>query len=81
MTRAEVEVVLGAPPGVVGGAPEQTSFVALVEQEGPVDAHGALEGKPAVWYSARGQIIVMFDAWDESGRVVGKQLYLPAPHR
>jgi hypothetical protein len=75
MTRGEVEAILGGPEGVVGQGPEQPSFVALVEQEGPVDALGALEGKPAVWFSDQGQIVVTFDSWELSGRVVGKQLY------
>jgi hypothetical protein len=79
MTRAEVAAILGGPPGVVGEVPDELSFVALVEQEGPANAHGMLEGKPAVWYSDRGQIIVMFDTWEESARVIGKQLYRPVP--
>jgi hypothetical protein len=78
MTRDEVEGILGGPPG---RAPDQLSFVELVEQEGPVNSLGSLEGKPAIWYSDRGQIIIMFDSWDQSGRVVGKQLYRPAPGR
>jgi hypothetical protein len=81
MTRADVEAILGGPPGAGGQAPGETSFVALVEQEGSVDALGALQGKPAIWYNDRGQIIVMFDGWDQSARVVGKQLYRPAPRR
>jgi hypothetical protein len=81
MTRPQVEEILGGPPGVMGQAPEQPSFVALVEQEGLVNALGALEGKPAVWYSDRGQIVVMFDDWDQSSRVIGKQLYRPAARR
>ena len=79
MTRAEVEAILGGPEGPVGHAPDETWFVALTEQEGPMDALGGMKGKPAVWYNDRGQIIVLFDSWDESGRasghVVGKQLY------
>lgn len=81
MTRTEVEAILGGPAGVVGQAPDYPSFVKLVEQEGPVNALGGLEGKAAVWFSNRGQIVVTFDSWDQSGRVVGKQLYRPAPRR
>jgi hypothetical protein len=79
MTRAEVEAILGGPRGAVGQTPEHPSFVALVEQEGPVDVHGALAGNPAIWFSDRGQIVVMFDSWDQSGRVVGKQLFRLVP--
>jgi hypothetical protein len=83
MTRADVEAILGGPPGAGGQAQGETSFVALVEQEGSVDALGALQGKPkpAIWYNDRGQIIVMFDGWDQSARVVGKQLYRRAARR
>jgi hypothetical protein len=81
MTRAEVAEILGGPPGPVGTVPEGVWFVELVEQEGPASATGMLDGKPAVWYSDRGQIIVMFDSWEESGHVLGKQLYRPAPRR
>jgi hypothetical protein len=81
MTRDEVGEILGASPGVTGQATEQLTFVELVEQEGPVDTFGGLAGKPEVWFSERGQIIVKFDTWDRSGRVVGKQLYRPASRR
>jgi hypothetical protein len=81
MTRNEVEEILGASPSVTGQATQQLALVELVEQEGPVDTFGGLEGKPEVWFSERGQIIVMFDTWDRSGRVVGKQLYRPASRR
>jgi hypothetical protein len=81
MTRGEVEAILGGPEGVVGQGPEQPSFVTLVEQEGPVDALGALQGKPAVWFNDQGQIVVTFDSWERSGRVVGKQLYRRAPRQ
>src|SRR5437870_3992062 len=70
MTRAEVAAILEGPEdGWVGQAPEQHPFVALVEQEGPANAHGMLEGKPTVWCSERGQIVVMFDTWEKSARV------------
>jgi hypothetical protein len=81
MTRAEVAEILGGPPGPVGPVPEGLWFVELVEQEGPVNASGTLEGAPAVWYSDRGQVVVFFDSWEETGRVLGKQLYRPAPRR
>jgi hypothetical protein len=81
MTRADVEAILGGPPAAGGQAPGETSFVALVEQEGSVDALGALQGKPATWYNDRRQIIVMLNGWDQSARVVGKQHYHPAPRR
>jgi hypothetical protein len=81
MTRAQVAEVLGGPPGAVGPVPKELSFVELVEQEGPVDANGMPEGKPAIWYNDRGQIAVCFDSWEESGRVLGKQLYRRTNHR
>ena len=45
------------------------------------DANGMPEGKPAIWYNDRGQIAVCFDSWEESGRVLGKQLYRRTNHR
>lgn len=81
MTRREVEQILGGPPGVIGRAPEGPWFVALVEQEGPTNSLGTLDGIPAIWSGARGQILVMFDTGDQSGRVLGKQFYRPAPRR
>jgi hypothetical protein len=75
MTRDEVADILGGPPGPVGPVPEGPWFVELVEQEGPVTATGMLQGKPAIWYSERGQILVTFNSWEKSARVVGKQLY------
>jgi hypothetical protein len=81
MTRAEVAEVLGGPPGAVGPVPKDLWFAELVEQEGPVDANGMPEGKPAIWYNDRGQIAVYFDTWEESGRVLGKQLYRRTNHR
>jgi hypothetical protein len=81
MTRAEVAEILGGPPGPARPVPEGLWLVELVEQEGPVNASGTLEGKPAIWYSDRGQILVTFDSWDESGHVLGKQLYRPARRR
>lgn len=78
MTRAQVAAILGGPPGAVGPVPEGSWFVELVEQERPVDVLGGLEGKLAVWYGDRGQIVVTFDSWEESAHVLGKQLYRPA---
>jgi len=77
MTRDEVAQILGGPPGVIGQEPEQPSYMALVEQEGIVDERGSLQGKPEIWYSNRGQIAVLFDSWEKSARVVGKQLGRP----
>jgi hypothetical protein len=79
MTRDDVEQILGGPPGVIGQAPPQLAQVQLVEQEGQVDALGGLEGKPEIWYSDRSQIVVKFDTWDKTGRVVGKQFYRVLP--
>jgi hypothetical protein len=81
MTRDDVARILGGPPGPVGEVPEQPGCVQLVEQEGPANASGGLEGKPEVWYSGRGQIVVLFDTWDKTGRVVGKQRYRVVPRQ
>jgi hypothetical protein len=79
MSRDDVAQILGGPPGPQGQAPQQPAFVQLVEQEGPVDALGGLQGKPEVWFNDRGQIVVRFDTWDKTGRVIGKQLYRVVP--
>src|SRR5579872_7190852 len=81
MTRDDVAQILGGPPGAVGHVPEKPAHVQLVEQEGPADALGGLEGRPEIWYSNRGQILVLFDSWDKTARVVGKQLYRVVPRR
>jgi hypothetical protein len=81
MTRDDVTQILGGPPGVIGQAPDPDARVQLVEQGGPVDVLGGLQGKPEIWSSARGQIVVFFDTWDKTARVVGKQLYRVVPRR
>ena len=81
MSRDDVEQILGGPPGVIGEAPRQTAYGQLIEQEGPVNDLGGSEGKPEIWYSDRGQIVVLFDSWDKTARVVGKQLYRIAARR
>jgi hypothetical protein len=72
MTRGEVEAVLGKPRAP---SRDSLSLFELVEQEAPVDAFGSPEGKPEVWAGSQGHIIVYFDDWGPSARVLGKQRY------
>ena len=74
MTRAEVEAVVGGPPGVIGPKPKYLSGGAL-EEEGHIGPHGFFVGPTAEWYGHRGRIVVGFD---DAGRVKGKQFFGPA---
>jgi hypothetical protein len=79
MTRGDVEQILGSSPGMMVPPSDPPAQVQLIEQEGPVDALGGMQGKPEVWTNDRGQIVVFFDSWDQSARVVGKQFYRVVP--
>ena len=81
MSRDDVAQILGVPPGGIVQESDPPPLMQLVEQEGTVNALGGLEGKPEIWYGDRGQIVVLFDDWDKTGRVVGKQLYRRARGR
>ena len=74
MTRAEVEAVVGGPPGAVGPPPKYLSG-GVVEYEGHIGPHGFFVGPTAEWYGHRGRIVVGFD---DGGRVKGKQYFGPA---